>query len=440
MLSIASIQYVAEAQELDESFIPSEFLTQMARSPSVRAAQGTTTTADTQCLVPCDPPGITPTTLQTCVDLCEAAGHCCGNRYLDNVMGSAVARMSCAFGCEMAYYSTSVDQCKGYCADGQGGCRYTHPYIKREFAKCSVCRPGCDGWPSEDACDKGCEYADTLDEFYNFVEPVDNCTATQIPRFLFGGQSNMEGNSAQAMTNQFTKIINIMNNKKYTWRRKNWLLLKNINMAKVAEMTASKNIRKHLWKMQRLLRKRIRYPPRGFEVVCSYTNPSYMQGLDCERPVTPDACNAYGHGPELIFAHHFPTLDTKYHGLDIGITKVAVGGTTISQWMKQNSADDNNYWNSLVDAIHGSSGTMQGFVWFQGENDHFLEPNKRAMYKDRLTQFVSDVREEIFQTSSNFQSKEDIPVVIVEVGEWIRGMGGTGEGSIIGAQRAFVER
>ncbi len=176
--------------------------------------------------------------------------------------------------------------------------------------------------------------------------------------------------------------------------------------------------------------------------MCSYTNPQSMgRRLDCERPITPDTCNANGHGPELIFAHHFPTLETQYKGLDIGITKVAAGGTTISQWMKQNSADDNNYWNTLADAIHGSSGTMEAFVWFQGENDNFLEDEaEKAMYQDRLTQFVSDVREEIFQTSSNFQSKEDIPVVIVELGEWIREIGGSGEGSIIGAQRAFVER
>jgi len=76
------------------------------------------------------------------------------------------------------------------------------------------------------------------------------------------------------------------------------------------------------------------------------------------------------------------------------------------------------------------------FVWFQGENDSF-EPANRDGYLENLTQFVADVRKEMQESSSGFfESPEDVPVVIVELGSWIWGIDKT----VIEAQRTFVKR
>jgi len=53
--------------------------------------------------------------------------------------------------------------------------------------------------------------------------------------------------------------------------------------------------------------------------------------LDCEREVTPSACGGRD-GVELMSAHEFPKKEGKSLGKQMGIAKVAVGGTRIKQW------------------------------------------------------------------------------------------------------------
>jgi len=263
--------------------------------------------------------------------------------------------------------------------------------------------------------------------------------------------------------------------------------------------------------------------------VCSFTNPmlqrdrgdggEVLQDLACERPVTHEACGNDGthYGPEFLFAHLFPKLTkTRYHQRTIGVTKVAVGGTKISQWVKpkpkpgnsgtdgivtdapeeKKLANDNdndatatafhdqNFWNALQTAIQTDHGTIEGFVWFQGESDHFATETPLEEYLANLIDLVSDVRTEIFdayqakrtrdtqkrklQTQGAaaiapgplllevqveteppveedppiFTKKEDIPVVIMELGPWIgndvTASRGDAPGNMINAQRKFV--
>ena len=61
-------------------------------------------------------------------------------------------------------------------------------------------------------------------------------------------------------------------------------------------------------------------------------------------------------------------------------------------------------------------------------------------YLQNLTKFVADVRQEIFDTSgTKFATKEDIPVVIVELGYWIYGLVDDIGESVIKAQNTFVQ-
>ena len=170
---------------------------------------------------------------------------------------------------------------------------------------------------------------------------------------------------------------------------------------------------------------------------CSLTIPSLTNDLDCERPVSSTACgrDQKQYGPEFMFAHVFPKLSSPLKGKAIGITKVAVSGTQIyKHWMKDNKDQDENYWYTLVDAIKAASGSLQAFVWFQGENDSFNDWNKQH-YLPNLTKFIGDVREEIFKTSTKFKQPTDIPVIIVELGRWLwRG----NHRAVIEAQRLFV--
>jgi len=56
------------------------------------------------------------------------------------------------------------------------------------FEACSDCQEGCESWPEEEACSKGCDHADFLRDigYYQYEEPVvGECTQSDIPRFLF---------------------------------------------------------------------------------------------------------------------------------------------------------------------------------------------------------------------------------------------------------------
>ena len=189
-------------------------------------------------------------------------------------------------------------------------------------------------------------------------------------------------------------------------------------------------------------------------VFCSYANPQQSVELTpCERPVSPIACGANGqnYGPELMFSHVFPTLDTKYKGMPFGITKVSPSGSRILEYIK-GSGTEKNWWESLVNNIHTDHGTIEAFFWFQGETDNFPGLPKEE-YLDRLTILVDDVRREIFEAhrrrwgaggspTARFETRLDIPVVIVELGAWI-GNGiterrGEAPGDIIRAQREYV--
>jgi hypothetical protein len=200
--------------------------------------------------------------------------------------------------------------------------------------------------------------------------------------------------------------------------------------------------------------------------VCSFTDPTEGNPPPaCEVPISPTSCGSgsESYGLELVFSQKFPKLkNTGYTQKPIGITKVAAGGTKIDQWVKPGTANfptqEPNYWEYLHEAIYADHGTIEAFVWFQGENDHF-DPGEtpQVLYLEYLKKLVLDVRHDIYEAhqqkrkrdgialeNSLFALKEDIPVVIIELGCWI-GNGialrdnGKSPGNIILAQRQYVD-
>jgi len=394
------------------------------------------------CLQTCANTDITAEILQKCVDRCaKNAGSCCGNR-LDGDEWTSSNYLSCANGCEIAYYRSTVSQCKADCYVGnKANCMYKHPNIAKTFGKCYHCSCGEETKSYE--CNRGCDEAANLPEYYQYVEPEEAvCDQDDVPRFLFAGQSNMEGWSGEALEGSFRSIIRIINRNapKQKITRK---LISHLNQIEGSSEQTSINESRMLLFIRKYLKKNKMFSDHPTST-CSYTIPGAKK-LDCERPVSATACGGHyeGYGPELMFGHVFPRKDSCLKGKPISIAKVAVGGTELyKNWMKENKDENLNYWDALVDVIRGGKGSVEGFVWFQGENDSFHAWN-RENYLDHLTQFIADVRQEIYDNTPfkygtfkmRFNSPADVPVVICELGHWIAQKDTT----VIEAQRAFVE-
>jgi len=262
-------------------------------------------------------------------------------------------------------------------------------------------------------------------------DPGSTCQTDEISRFLFAGQSNMEGHTEQASEVLFSKLVDILTAKKVKKNKRLRQMKKYLNEAEASRPNTSIYEAKLMLSLRKYMKKH-KIMRDHKNVVCSWTKPADMEELDCERPVSPTACgNTYG--PELMFAHQFPKLKSSLKGKPLGIIKVAQGGTQIHKhWMK----DSGSYWLNLKDAILAAKGTIEAFVWFQGENDTFDQWNEDN-YLDHLTQFIEDVRNEIFLSSTKFKSAIEVPVVIVELGPW-RYFPSTVR-TVVEAQRSFVE-
>ena len=248
--------------------------------------------------------------------------------------------------------------------------------------------------------------------------------------------TSKEGMSEHALPATFTTMIKIVNSKRSEKKIKN-RLKKLLIQGRASDEQGVENEVRFLYAMRKHLKKKSMFKSHPTST-CSFTMPNQaLTNLDCERPVSSTACG-YGHsmyGPEFSFSHVFPKLSSPLKGEAISITKVAVGGSSMSQWVKENKDNDGNFWYALADAIKGANGNLEAFVWFQGENDMFLEEGANLSYQEQLTQFVADVRQDIYDTSGDkFAAPADIPVIIVELGRWVWGIGT----EIITAQREFV--
>lgn len=299
----------------------------------------------------------------------------------------------------------------------------------------------------------------------------DDCDVLPIPRFLFAGQSNMVGYSRGANKTLFEDVVELVNEKfkepiphssnKKSKRKKRIKkkLRKRIFSAKGSTLESSKYMAKLITKMAGNMKKKeasVLYKETILaphpQNVCSFSRDHANVIIACEKPVSPTACGGgSGYGPELMFSHYLPKLETPYSDTPFGITKVAKGGTRIEQYLKSN---DGFLWHSLENNIRVDNGTLEAFVWFQGENNHFGPDgvSTQEEYLAMLIELVGDVRQEIFNAhrdrwgeggspTAQFGNYTDVPVVICELGPWI----GHGEmyedeqpGPVILAQREYV--
>jgi len=398
------------------------------------------------CLKSCDKPPspLSAKVLQTCINKCET--NCCGNRLngKDPTSSSHASFLTCANGCEIAYHTpwkkgSGVKMCKSQCKIGsKEGCEYKHPNIREIFSKCGEDCSGCPDGPKASECADGCDAAKTLRKKFYKIKNTDPDTCKledNVTRFLFSGQSNMEGNSNEALEGLFDEMIKILNSDVAKKRKMN-SLIKLMNRAEDSNKDASRNQAKLILKMKNLQK----YIVKDHKTAtCSFTEPNKEDFLSCERPASPTAGCGAPFGPELMFSHTFSRLQKIKK--KIGIVKVAVGGTTLYEnWSKSQQDSKNNYWWALRDAVAAAKGSIEAFVWFQGEEESLLERPAAEKYLDRLTELVKNVRTEIRKAApSKFATIGDVPVVIVELGQWPYADLPYGK-AVIKAQQKFVKR
>ena len=155
---------------------------------------------------------------------------------------------------------------------------------------------------------------------------------------------------------------------------------------------------------------------------CSFTEANDTLVNDVSQGTVPIVWNANcGHsfGHELLFSR---TLELGMnYTTAFEMHKVARGGSGLYEHWYPNHGE---HWDLLKSTIEEGQGygDWKGFIWHQGSQAAWSvteHGEDRSMtYLGNLTGLVSEVRELMFRNSINWQCKEEIPVVIVQLGYW----------------------
>ena len=119
---------------------------------------------------------------------------------------------------------------------------------------------------------------------------------------------------------------------------------------------------------------------------------------------------AAGVGPGLAFAREMLDLDDD---IVIGLIPCAIGGSSIDCWKadvfwkQTNSYPYNDAVSRTKRAME--SGVLKGILWHQGEAD--LLPEKTAMYKEKISELIVSLREELHTPS--------VPFIAGEIAEYL---------------------
>ncbi|KAL7491834.1 hypothetical protein ACHAWT_001093 [Skeletonema menzelii] len=155
---------------------------------------------------------------------------------------------------------------------------------------------------------------------------------------------------------------------------------------------------------------------------CSFKELDDSNVYDVSQGTVPIVWNANcGHsfGHELLFAR---TMELAMnYTTEFEMYKVARGGSGLYEHWYPNHG---RHWNILKKAIRKrqGQGDWKGFIWHQGSQASWsveqYGEDRSLTYYGNLTGLVNEVRELMFQNSISWQCKEEIPVVIVQLGFW----------------------
>eukprot|EP00984_Skeletonema_dohrnii_P035252 scaffold34795_cov183-Skeletonema_dohrnii-CCMP3373.AAC.1 len=135
---------------------------------------------------------------------------------------------------------------------------------------------------------------------------------------------------------------------------------------------------------------------------CSFQEASDSRVYDVSRgtvPISTTSNCGHSFGHELLFART----------MELGS-------------MNFNTTREFELHKSAIEEQKGQQGEWKGFIWHQGSQAVWSAQqygeDRSLTYYGNLTGLVSEVRELMFQNSSSWRCKEEIPVVIVQVGYW----------------------
>jgi hypothetical protein len=137
-------------------------------------------------------------------------------------------------------------------------------------------------------------------------------------------------------------------------------------------------------------------------------------------PISLDANCGSKFGHEFTFGRTLE-LELKYDN-EYELHKVARGGSGLYEhWFPGHG----KHWHLLKETIeerNDDDSNWKGFVWHQGSQAAWSErqygEDRSLTYLGNLTGLVDEVRTLMFDNSKMWQCKEEIPVVIVQVGFW----------------------
>lgn len=118
-------------------------------------------------------------------------------------------------------------------------------------------------------------------------------------------------------------------------------------------------------------------------------------------PPNREATNA-SHSPWMAFARRLK----QALGYPIGLIPASLGGSPVSAWDRQT---DGVLFNNMLRYIADSGPGIKGVVWYQGESD--TAESQRAVYKQRFTSFVEDLRREM--------NTPGLPVITVQLNRYV---------------------
>lgn len=277
--------------------------------------------------------------------------------------------------------------------------------------------------PSALAVDHTARYSAVVSNSAGSVTSTAAVLTQELPMFLLGGQSNMEGNPtydlpqllAELASGKDTQTIKV--NLTERIKISNDAREKGVYTAKMGEFEASELVRLNAGG---LVRTNATAPSK--KVFCSMnqlpltplnTAPVDAQSTNCGKPF----------GPEQVFGEAL----SKAGYSSTSLIKVAYGGTTLYlDWRSPSmggAPNANDHYAKLKARIQSlkdkpasvnSSCTARAcrwsaFVWFQGENDTFDKTHGET-YEQNLKNFIADVRAEV--------GSPTLPVVIVQIGAW----------------------
>ncbi len=273
-------------------------------------------------------------------------------------------------------------------------------------------------------------------EHHNFIQSDSNSiqkqrsiiqktNARSRDLFLLSGQSNMvghttSGHSIGGNSTYWDGIKSILENNKNNKFEElyNIIYETNYQNKEVAQSLTSGVIDLYQSSLLNDLDTPMQYGKCSFQYVENDT--TTLDASSGTVPISLDANCGSKFGHELTFGR---TLELEFEYMkEFELIKVARGGSGLYEhWYPNHGL----HWHLLKETIEERSddaSNWKGLVWHQGSQaawsmDQYSE-DRSLTYLGNLTGLVNEVRTLMFDTSKMWQCKEEIPVVIVQVGFW----------------------